>query len=141
MKKLMKALPLLALLCSGVAYAEDPLIVEEENKETNTQDQLDEKGIFYWASKPIQCSGSSAVIGQMKKHGEVPTIWMNGMTGLPNGVFSPSKFVITMNVNVTPVTWTLIEFIDGQNQACILGFGKGDINIQLLEEDIMGLGA
>ena len=137
----MKVLTLSALLFSGIAYAEDPLIQEENNKQPNTQEQLEEQGLFYWASKPIQCSGSTAVIEQMKKHGELPTIWMNGMTGLPNGVFSPSKFVITMNVNVTPVTWTLIEFIEGQNQACILGFGKGDINMQFLNEDIIGMGA
>ena len=140
----MKALALLALLCCGVAYAEDPLIQEEQKKQPNTQDQLDKEGIFYWASKPAQCSGSDAVIEMMKKHGEIPTIWMNGMTALPNGAFNPSKFVITMNVNATPVTWTLIEFIESTDtsQACILGFGKGDINIQLLtDEDPLGIGA
>jgi len=141
MKKLMKALPLLVLLSSVVAYAEDPIIQEERNKESNTQQQFDEEGIFYWAHKPIQCSGSEAIIDMMKQHGELPTIWMNGMTGLPDGRLQGSRFVVTMNVNVTPVTWTLIEFIDGQNQACILGFGKGDINISLLNEDPTGIGA
>ena len=140
MKKVFSTLILTFVLITS-AYVEGSPLQEEKNKQPSTQEQLEEQGLFYWASKPIQCSSSKAIIEQMQKHGEQPTIWMNGMTGLPNGVFNPSRFVITLNVNVTPVTWTLIEFVDEQNQACILGFGKGEIHIKLLSEDIIGMGA
>ena len=119
MKNWMKALMLSALLFSGSAIAE----------EKDTQTELEEQGLYYWAHKPAQCSSGSAVIELMKRQGENPTIWMEGVTGLPSGQFNQSKFVIAINPNSDPVTWTLIEFVDGGNQACILGFGRGAINI------------
>ena len=119
MKNWMKALTLSALLFSGSAIAQ----------EDDTQKRLEEEGLYYWATKPAQCSSGSEVIELMKRHGENPTVWMEGITGLPNGSFNQSKFVIAINPKANPVTWTLIEFVDGGNQACILGFGKGSINI------------
>ena len=119
MKHLMKALTLLVLLSSGAAIAE----------EKDAQTELEKKGMFYWAQKPAQCSSSEAVVEQMKKHGESPTVWMEGITGMPNGSFNGSKFVIAINPDANPVTWTLIEFVDNGKQACILGFGQGAINL------------
>ena len=121
MKHLMKALTLLVLLSSGAAIAE----------EKDAQTELEKKGMFYWAQKPAQCSSSEAVVEQMKKHGESPTVWMEGITGMPNGSFNGSKFVIAINPDANPVTWTLIEFVDNGKQACILGFGQGMINFNL----------
>ena len=115
----MKALMLSALMFSGSAIA----------KETDTQTELEERGMFYWAQKPAQCSGSDAVIELLKRHGENPSIWMEGITGFPNGSFNKSKFVIAINHDSNPVTWSLVEFVDDGKQACILGFGKGAINI------------
>ena len=115
----MKALTLLVLLSSGAAIAE----------EKDAQTELEKQGMFYWAQKPAQCSSSEAVVEQMKKHGETPTVWMEGITGFPNGSFNESKFVIAVNPKANPVTWTLIEFVDSGKQACILGFGQGMINI------------
>ena len=109
----MKALTLLVLLSSGAAIAE----------EKDAQTELEKQGMFYWAQKPAQCSSSEAVVEQMKKHGESPTVWMEGITGFPNGSFNESKFVIAINPDANPVTWTLIEFVDSGKQACILGFG------------------
>ena len=43
--------------------------------------------------------------------------------------FNQSKFVIAINPNSDPVTWSLVEFVDDGKQACILGFGRGAINI------------
>ena len=122
MKNWMKALTLSVLLFSGSAIA-------EETVPRDRQTELEEKGLFYWAQKPAQCSSTEALVEQMKKHGENPTVWMEGITGLPNGQFNKSKFVIAVNPNATPITWTLIEFVDGGEQACILGFGQGSINI------------
>ena len=115
----MKALMLSALLFSGSAIA----------KEKDAQTELEEQGMFYWAQKPAQCSGSDAVIELLKRHGENPSIWMEGITGFPNGSFQGSKFVIAINHDSNPVTWSLVEFVDDGKQACILGFGKGAINI------------
>ena len=115
----MKALMLSALLFSGSAIA----------KEKDAQTELEERGMFYWAQKPAQCSGSDAVIELLKRHGENPSIWMEGITGFPNGSFNKSKFVIAINHDSNPVTWSLVEFVDDGQQACILGFGKGAINI------------
>ena len=119
MKNWTKALMLSALLFSGSAIA----------KETDAQTELEERGMFYWAQKPAQCSGSDAVIELLKRHGENPSIWMEGITGFPNGSFQGSKFVIAINHDSNPVTWSLVEFVDDGKQACILGFGKGAINI------------
>ncbi len=119
MKNWTKALMLSALLFSGSAIA----------KEKDAQTELEEQGMFYWAQKPAQCSGSDAVIDLLKRHGENPSIWMEGITGFPNGSFQGSKFVIAINHDSNPVTWSLIEFVDDGKQACILGFGKGAINI------------
>ena len=119
MKNWTKALMLSALLFSGSAIA----------KEKDAQTELEEQGMFYWAQKPAQCSGSDAVIELLKRHGENPSIWMEGITGFPNGSFNKSKFVIAINHDSNPVTWSLVEFVDDGQQACILGFGKGAINI------------
>ena len=108
MKNWMKVLPLSALLFSSVAFAQ----------EKDTQTELEKKGMFYWAQKPAQCSSSDSVVEQLKRHGELPTVWMEGLTGMPN-----------------PVTWTLLEFVDNGKQACILGFGQGMINISTPETD------
>ena len=121
MKHLMKALTLLVLLSSGVAFAQ----------ERDTQEELEKKGMFYWAQKPAQCSGSDTVVEQLKQHGELPTIWMQGLTPMPNGSFNNSKFVITINPNASPTTWTLVEFVNDGKQACILGFGEGQVNINM----------
>ena len=65
----------------------------------------------------------------MKRHNENPSVWMEGITGMPNGVMQPSKFVIAIDHDANPPTWTLIEFVNNGEQACILGFGQGAINI------------
>ena len=78
----------------------------------------------YWASKPIQCSNMQTLIDMVSKYGETPTIIMDGETGFPNGMRSPSKFVISLNP--TTETWTLIEFVS-DDQACVLGSGQGNI--------------
>lgn len=78
----------------------------------------------YWANKPIQCSNMETVIAMVRDYGEVPTIIMDGQTGFPNGLTTPSKFVISLNPETE--TWTLIEFVSDE-QACVLGSGKGNI--------------
>jgi hypothetical protein len=119
MKNWMKALMLSALLFSGSAIAQ----------ESDLQQELEDKNLFYWAQKPAQCSSADAVVDLMKRHGENPTVWMEGITGFPNGAFNKSKFVIAINHEANPITWSLIEFVDDGRQACILGFGQGAINL------------
>tara|TARA_B100001057_G_scaffold213242_2_gene213593 strand:+ start:3136 stop:3510 length:375 start_codon:yes stop_codon:yes gene_type:complete len=113
----MKVLPLLGLLCSGVALAQE------------TQEEKEEKGEWYWAAKPVSCTGGDKVIELMQEHNENPTIWMEGLVGNPNGTLTESKFVIAVNPESNPPTWTLIEFTNGGVQGCILGHGEGSINI------------
>ena len=108
-----------ALLFSGSAIAQ----------ESDLQQELEDKNLFYWAQKPAQCSSADAVVDLMKRHGENPTVWMEGITGFPNGAFNKSKFVIAINHEANPLTWSLIEFVDDGRQACILGFGQGAINL------------
>lgn len=122
MKNLMKALTLSALLFSGSAYAEV----------TQQQKDAEEQGLFYWAQKPVSCTSGEKVVELMKRYNETPTIWMNGIVGLPNGTRSESKFVIAMNRNANPITWTIIEFTDGGSQGCILGHGTGSINLGVI---------
>ena len=124
MKKLMKALTLSALLFSGSAYAE----VSQEQKEA------EEKGLYYWANKPVTCSSAEKVIELMESTGEKPTIWMEGLVGFPNGSLQQSRFVIAVNPNANPTTWTIIEFTDGATQGCVLGHGQGNINITMMQE-------
>ena len=124
MKKLMKALTLSALLFSGSAYAE----VSQEQKEA------EEKGLYYWANKPVTCSSAEKVIELMESTGENPTIWMEGLVGFPNGSLQQSRFVIAVNPNANPTTWTIIEFTDGGTQGCVLGHGQGNINITMMQE-------
>ena len=85
-----------------------------------------EPPVIYWAQKPVQCSTSDQIVELMKRFGEVPTIILEGETGLPNGFKSPSKFVIAMNPETE--TWTLLEFVNDA-QACVLGSGKGKISL------------
>ena len=94
----MKALTLSALLFSGAAVAQEK------------QEQLQEPQmpLTYWASKPIQCSTIEDLVEMTKRYGEVPTIVMDGETAFPNGMRTPSRFVISMNPKTE--TWTLIEF-------------------------------
>ena len=130
MKRLMKVLPLSALLFSSAAFAEPKDLPREEiEPPVVTQEELEEQGMYYWASKPVQCSGGPTVVELMKNNNEDPRVWMEGVTGMPDGRISESKFVIAVNPNAKPTTWTLIEFTDGGSQGCILGFGQGNINI------------
>ena len=117
MKNLMKVLPLLGLLCSGVALAQE------------TQEEKEEEGVFYWATKPVSCTGGDKVIELMQEHNESPTIWMEGLVGHPNGTLTQSRFVVAVNPESNPPTWTIIEFTDGGTQGCILGHGTGKINL------------
>ena len=87
MKNWMKALPLLVILFSGTALGQE--LELETNKDL--QQQLEDRGQFYWATKPAQCSSSEAIVDLMKRHNENPTVWMEGITGMPNGTMQPSK--------------------------------------------------
>ena len=110
----MKALTLSALLFSGAAVAQ----------EKQEQPQEPQMPYTYWASKPIQCSTIEDLVEMTKKYGEVPTIVMDGETAFPNGMRTPSRFIISMNPKTE--TWTLIEFVSDE-QACVLGSGQGSI--------------
>ena len=80
-----------------------------------------------WATKPIQCATVEEVLALVSGYGEVPYIFFEGATSRP-GETQPlqSKWLITRNKEAD--TWTLIE-IPHEEQACILGAGKGEIRI------------
>ena len=112
----MKALTLSALLFSGASVAQE--------KQEQPQEPQPQTPFTYWASKPIQCSSLKDLVDMTKSYGEVPTIVMDGETAFPNGMRTPSRFVISMNPDTE--TWTLIEFVS-DDQACVLGSGQGKI--------------
>ena len=49
-----------------------------------------------------------------------------------------SKFVIAVNPKANPTTWTLIEFTDRGSQGCVLGWGVGNINIAITQDQPQG---
>ena len=80
-----------------------------------------------WAQKPIQCGTVEEVLNLVNSYGEQPYIFFEGKTSRPDvGATLDTKFVITMNSEEK--NWTLIEIPDDE-QACILGAGKGELNI------------
>ena len=85
--------------------------------------------MFYWANKPVSCSSGEKVVEMMAEVGESPTIWMEGVVGFPNGTLTESRFVVAINADSSPPTWTIIEFTDGGSQGCILGHGTGKVNL------------
>ena len=98
MKQWMKVLPLSVLLFSGTALAEPKDLPKEEiEPPVVTQEELEEQGMYYWASKPIQCSGGPTIVQLMENNNEIPRVWMDGITGMPDGRVSESKFVIAIN--------------------------------------------
>ena len=99
MKQWMKVLPLSVLLFSGTALAETKDLPKEEvEPPVVTQEELEEQGMYYWASKPIQCSGGPTIVQLMENNNEIPRVWMDGITGMPDGRVSESKFVIAMRI-------------------------------------------
>lgn len=79
-----------------------------------------------WAQKPVQCATPLEVLDLVRGYGEVPFIYFEGATSRPDaGAPLPSTFLITFNKDEK--TWTLIE-IPHEDQACILGAGRGEIN-------------
>jgi len=115
MKKLMMTVALLLLPLSGFAQDLSQELPEQQKPP-----------LTYWASKPIQCSTPEEIVELMKKYGETPAIVFEGSAALPNGVQSPSRFVVAMNPKTE--TWTLLEFT-GPTQACILGAGTGKVSL------------
>ena len=106
-----RILTLSVSLFSGSAIAQDPELPKSKPQMPTT----------YWAQKPVQCSNMETLIEMTKKYGEVPTIIMDDQTGFPNGITTPSKFVIALNP--TTETWTLIEFVSDEQSSCF-GFWK-----------------
>ena len=79
-----------------------------------------------WASKPIQCASTEEVMDLVEKMNEEPFIYFEGSSSRPGQGQFISKFLITLNSKSGG--WTLIE-IPHEDQACILGAGKGEIKI------------
>ena len=102
----------IGVLFSGHAIAQDPEIPQSKPQMPTT----------YWAQKPIQCSNMETLIEMTKSYGEVPTIYMDGQTGFPNGLTTPSKFVISLNPKTE--TWTFIEFVSDEHGSVFLVLDK-----------------
>ena len=51
----------------------------------------------------------------------------------PNGTMTESKFVVAMNADANPITWTFLEFTDNGTQGCVLGHGTGNINLGIAQ--------
>lgn len=137
-KNLMKALTLSALLFSSAAFAEPKDLPKEEIEPPLTQEELGEQGMWYWAQKPLSCSSGIEVTRTMASQNEAPRVWMDGFVGMPNGTITNSKFVIAVNPKANPTTWTLIEFTDRGSQGCVLGWGVGNINIAITQDQPQG---
>ena len=91
---------------------------------TNAQTKSPTTG---WVMKPTQCGNADDVIENLKSAGENPFIWMDGRSMAVEGVFLNTRFVLAMNKKT--LTWTLLEFTKDNKFACVLGSGKGMINM------------
>ena len=80
-----------------------------------------------WVMKPTQCGNANVVIESLKSSGEDPFIWMDGRSMAVEGIFLNTRFVLAMNTKT--LTWTLLEFTKDNKFACVLGSGKGTINM------------
>ena len=80
-----------------------------------------------WVMKPAQCGNADVVIESLKSSGEDPFIWMDGRSMAVEGIFLNTRFVLAMNTKT--LTWTLLEFTKDNKFACVLGSGKGTINM------------
>ena len=134
----MKALTLSALLFSSAAFAEPKDLPKEEIEPPLTQEEREEQGMWYWAQKPLSCSSGIEMTRTMASQNEAPRVWMDGLVGMPNGTMTNSKFVIAVNPKANPTTWTLIEFTDRGSQGCVLGWGVGNINIAITQDQPQG---
>jgi len=98
-----------------------------------------------WKSKPILCQKANVIVKMMEMKEEFPVIWMDGVVDLPStykSTKSISKFVIALNQETH--NWSLIEFMnpteDGRwEDACILGYGKSQINMNLTNKGGIGV--
>ena len=90
----------------------------------NTQTKSPNTG---WVMKPAQCGNADVVIESLKSSGEDPFIWMDGRSMAVEGIFLNTRFVLAMNTKT--LTWTLLEFTKDNKFACVLGSGKGTINM------------
>ena len=116
------------------AYASDPLLdapcTDDGCPEFNIENPEPKEPRLvlpdpYWAVKPVQCTTVQKMIEMVSKYGEVPTIRFEGMVSTPTQPMSVANYVIAMNPNT--LTWTLLEFQTGNDQACILATGKGEL--------------
>ena len=90
-----------------------------------------------WKNKPVKCAPAHKVVEVMQSKGEHPIIWMDGFAQLPEKI-AKSKYVISLNRET--FTWTVIEFMNPTDEgawedACVLGFGRGVINMNLINND------
>lgn len=91
-----------------------------------------------WRSKPVICYKASVVVKMMDMKEEYPFIWMKGLVDLPSTYkkkASESQFVVALNSKT--FKWTLIEFMNPTEEgawedACVLGYGKGIINMNVI---------
>tara|TARA_B100000282_G_scaffold154276_1_gene111037 strand:- start:27 stop:431 length:405 start_codon:yes stop_codon:yes gene_type:complete len=93
--------------------------------------------VIEWKNKPVKCAPAHRVVEVMQSKGEHPIIWMDGFAQLPEKI-AKSKYVISLNRDT--FTWTVIEFMNPTEEgawadACVLGFGRGVINMNLINND------
>jgi len=98
------------------------------------ENQPENKITGEWLAKAVMCNEQHVVIETMERFGEKPWIYMDG------GSVQPPSFVLArfvFAINPTTQTWSIIEFYagaEGVPMACLLGFGKGTINMNKLEQ-------
>ena len=68
-EKLDESPAVIGVLCSGNAYAE----ISEEQKEA------EEKGLFYWANKPVSCSSGEKIVEMMQRLVKVQPFGWKGL--------------------------------------------------------------
>lgn len=79
-------------------------------------------------TKIVTCDTYNKKSENLKKHGEYPLVWMDGVAIQPMMQEMNSKFIISYNSDTS--TWTLLEVFkgtDGSDYACVLGQGKSKI--------------
>ena len=133
MKNWTKALPLLALLCSGSALAEPKDLQQiPEVDPPEVQEEQEQKKTVFQSYKPVTCTTDpydEVKANFLESHGEVGLMRYFGDND------SGDKTGVEIIGNPDTGTITVLEFIPATSTTCFISMGKGlEINSLIFEQ-------